>query len=73
MLHVLILASLILPDVNKDIQIKVALSRHNQYVKYLNMDIEVLGVETPPSMGKERPYVWRRNSPFYGERTPLLY
>ena len=67
MLHVVILASLILPDVDKDIsiiQIEVALSRHNQYeeaVKYLNMDIEVLGVETPPSMGKERPFLSRRN------------
>ena len=67
MLHVVILASLILPDVDKDIsiiQIEVALSRHNQYeeaVKYLNMDIEVLGVETPPSMGKECPFLSRRN------------
>ena len=64
MLHVVILASLILPDVDKDIQIEVALSRHNQYeeaVKCINMDIEVLGVETPPSMGKERPFLSRRN------------
>ena len=64
MLHVVILASLILPDVDKDIQIEVALSRHNQYeeaVKYLNMDIEVLGVERPPSLGKERPFLSRRN------------
>ena len=66
MLHVVILASLILPDidVDKDIQIQVALSRQNQYeeaVKYLNMDIEVLGVEMPPSMGKERPFLSRRN------------
>ena len=64
MLHVVILASLILPDVAKDIQIEVALSRHNQYeeaVKYLNMDIEVLGVETPPSMGKVSPFLSRRN------------
>ena len=60
MLHVVILASLILPDVDKDIQIEVALSRHNQYeeaVKYLNMDIE------------KRPLLWARNVPFYLEET----
>ena len=64
MLHVVILASLIFPDVDKDIHIEVALSSHNQHevaVKYLNMDIEVLGVETTPSMSKERPFLSRRN------------
>ena len=57
MLHVVILASLILPDVDKDIQIEVALSRHNQHEEHK----EVLGVEMPPSMGKERPFLSRRN------------
>ena len=65
MLHVVILASFNNPSrCRQGYPDWGALSRHNQHeeaFKYLNMDIEILRVETPPSMGKERPSLSRRN------------